>query len=99
MTSQEKMFKINKVIWTAKSRVFYARISIPKHYRIIMSSMASIKLIQIIVIFRYYTKGVSNQVSSNSDYEIKSFSCSNSSIKVEKNDKVGKYFLSDKTGQ
>ena len=92
MTSQEKMFKINKVIWTAKSRVIHARISIPKHYRMIMSSVAKIKFIQIIVIFRYYTKGVSNQVSSNSDDEIKSFSCSNSSIKIEKKRKSGKRF-------
>ena len=63
-----------------------------------MSSMASIKLIQIIVIFRYYTKGVSNQVSSNSDYEIKSFSCSNSSIKIEKTIKWENIFLVTKQG-
>ena len=43
-------------------------------------------------IFRYHTNGVSNQVSSNSDHEIKSYSCSNSTTKMGKNEKVGKKF-------
>ena len=42
-----------------------------------MPSVAKVKFIKTKVIFRYHTKGVSNQVSSNSDNEIKSSSCSN----------------------
>ena len=45
-----------------------------------MSSVAKAKFIK--------TKGVSSQVSSNSDHEIKTYSCSNSSIKMGKNEKV-----------
>ena len=58
-----------------------------------MSSVPSVKFIKVKVIFRNHTKGVSNQVSSNSDQEIKSHSCSNSSIKTRKNEKVGKFFF------
>ena len=57
-----------------------------------MSSVARVKFIKTKVIFRYHTKGVSNQVSSNSDYQIKSCSCSDSSTKIEKNERVGKKF-------
>ena len=35
-----------------------------------MSSVARVKFIKTKVILRYHTKGVSNQVSSNSDHEI-----------------------------
>ena len=54
-----------------------------------MSLVARVKFIKTNVIFRNHTKGASNQVSSNSDHEIKSYSCSNSSIKTRKNEKVG----------
>ena len=36
-----------------------------------MSSVARVKFIKTKIIFRYHTKGISNQVSSNSDHEIK----------------------------
>ena len=85
-----KVFRINKVIWTTKSRVIHVRISIPKQDQIILSSVARVKFIITKVIFRYHTKGVSDQVSSYSDHEIKSYSCSNSSTKKGKNEKVGK---------
>ena len=49
-----------------------------------MSSVAQVKFIKTKVISRHHTKGVSNQVSSNSNYKIKSYSCSNSNTKVEK---------------
>ena len=65
----------------------------------IMSSVARIKFIKTKVIFRYHTKGFSNQVSSNSDHEIKSYSCSNSTTKMGKNEKVGENILGYKTGQ
>ena len=55
-----------------------------------MPSVARVKFIKTKVIFSYHTKGVSDQVSSNSDHEIKSFSCSNSSTKNGKNEIVGK---------
>ena len=65
-----------------------------------ISSVANVKFIKTKVICRYHTKGVSNHVSSNSDHEIKSYSCSNSSTKIGKiKKKVGKNFLGDKTGQ
>ena len=64
-----------------------------------MSSVARVKLIKTKVIFRCHTKGVSNQVSSNSDHEIKSYSCSNSNTKIGKNEKVRKNVLGYKTGQ
>ena len=38
------------------------------------------------------SKGVSNQVLSNSDHEVKSYSCSNSSTKMEKKQKNGTKF-------
>ena len=82
-----------------KSRVIHVRISIPKQYQMMMSSVARVKSIKTKVIFRYHTKGVSNQVSSNSDHEIKSFSYSNSITKMGKKEKVGKHFLGYKTGQ
>ena len=52
-----------------------------------MSSIARVKFIKTRVIFRYHTKGVSNQVSSNSDHKIKSYSRSNSITKIVKNEK------------
>ena len=58
-----------------------------------MSSVARVKVIKTKVIFRNHTKGVSNQASSNLDHEIKTYSCSNSSIKTRKNEKVGKFFF------
>ena len=64
----------------------------------IMSSVARVKFIKAKAIFRYHAKGVSDQVSSNSDHEIKSYFCSNSSIKIEKNEKVGKNFSRLKDG-
>ena len=99
MTSQERCLKNNKVIWTSNSRIIQVRISIPKQYQMIMSSVARVKFIKTKVIFRYHTKAVSNQVSSYSDHEIKSYSCSNSSTKVGKNEKKGNFFLDYKTGQ
>ena len=57
----------------AKSRVIHIRISIPKQYQMMMSPAARVKFNKTKVIFRYHTKGVSNQVSSNSDHEIKSY--------------------------
>ena len=62
MASQESVFKINKVIWTTKSKVIHVRISIPKQYQIMMSSMARVKFIKTKFIFRYHTKGIINQV-------------------------------------
>ena len=64
-----------------------------------MSSVARVKFVKTKVIFRYHTKGVSNQVSSNSNNEIKSYSCSSSNTKIGKNEKVGKIFLGYKTGE
>ena len=63
-----------------------------------MSSVAGVRFIKTKVFFGYHTKGVSNQVSSYSDHEIKSYSCLNSSTKMGKNDKVGKIFLDYKIG-
>ena len=90
MASQERVLKINKVISTTKSRVIHAQISIPKQYKMMMSTVARVKFIN---------KGVSNQVSSNSDHEIKNYSRSNSTTKMGKNEKAGKKFPSYKTGQ
>ena len=58
MPSQERVFKINKIIWTTKSRVIDHGISIPKQHRMIMSSVPRLKFIKTEGIFRYYTKGV-----------------------------------------
>ena len=63
-----------------------------------MLSVARVKLITTNVIFSYCAKGISNQVSSNSGHEIKSYSCSNSSTKMGKNEKVGKNFLGLQNG-
>ena len=92
MTWQERVLKINKVIWTTKLRVIHTQISIPKQYQMMMSSVARVKFIKTKVIFRYHTKDVSNQVSSNSDHEIKSYLCSNSTTKMkwEKTKKIEK---------
>ena len=99
MTSQERVLKINKVIWKAKSKVIHAQISIPKQYQVMMSLVARVKLIKTRFIFRYHTKGFSNQISSNLGHEIKSYSCSNSTTKMGKNEKVGKNLLGYKTGK
>ena len=64
-----------------------------------MSSVARVKFIKNKVIFRYRTKGVSNQALSNSDHEIKNYSCSNSITKIGKMKKWEKNFLGYKTGQ
>ena len=98
MTSQEREFKFNKVIRTTMPRLIHVRISIPKQYQMMMPSVARVKFIKIKVIFRNHTKGVSNQVSLNADHEIKSYSCSNSSTKMVRNEKVGNIFLGCKTG-
>ena len=60
--------------------------------------MARVKFIKTKVIFRYYTKGVSNQVSPISDLEIKSYSCSKSSTKMGKTKKWKKIFRVRKRG-
>ena len=57
-----------------------------------MSSVATVKVIKTKVTFRYHTKGVSNQVSWNSDREIKNYSCSSSCTKIRKNEKWEKNF-------
>ena len=57
-----------------------------------LPSLARVKFIKTKVIFRYHTKGVSNQVSSNWDHAIKSYSCSNVSTKMRKNETMGKIF-------
>ena len=64
----------------------------------IVPSVARVKFIKTNVIFKYHTKGVSNQVLSSSDHEIKSYSCSNSSTKLRKNGKVGKILWITKRG-
>ena len=99
MTSQERVLKINKVIWTTKSRVIHAQISVLKQYQMMMSSVARVRFIKTKVIFRYHTKVFSNQISSNSDPEIKSSACSYSTTKMGENEKVGKTFLGYKTAQ
>ena len=62
-------------------------------------SVSSVKFIKTKTNFRYHTNGVSNQVPSNLDHEIKSYSCSNSSTKMGKNEKEEKHSLGYKTGQ
>ena len=58
-----------------------------------MSSVARVKFIKTKVIFRYHTKGVSNQVSSYSDHEKLKVSYVQILVpKWEKNKKVGKIF-------
>ena len=64
-----------------------------------MSSVARIKFMKVMVSFKHRTKGVSKQVSSNADHEIKSYSCSNCSTKMGKKRKVGKNILGYKTRQ
>ena len=64
-----------------------------------MSSVVRVKFIKTKVIFSYHNKGYHNQVSSNSENEVKSYSCSNFSTKIIKNENLGKHFLSYKTGQ
>ena len=51
-----------------------------------LPSLARVKFIKTKIIFRYHTKGASNQVSSIWDHAIKSYSCSNFSIKMRKNE-------------
>ena len=64
----------------------------------IMPSVARVKFIKTKFIFGYDTKGVSNQVSSYLDNEIKSYSCSSFGTKVERNKKVRKIFFIAKRG-
>ena len=64
-----------------------------------MSSVARVKFNTTKVTFRFHTKVVSNQVSSHSDHEIKSYSYSNFSTKMVKNEKAGKNFLNYKKRQ
>ena len=47
MTSQERVLKINKVIWTTKSRVIHAQISVLKQYQMMMSSVARVRFIKV----------------------------------------------------
>ena len=68
--------------WTTKSRVIHVRFSIPWQYQMMMSSVVWVKFIKTNIISRSHKKGVWNQVSSNSDHKIKSYSCSDSSIKI-----------------
>ena len=75
-----------------KSRVAHVRISITKQYQMMVSSVTRVEFVKTKVIFKYHIKVVSNQVSSNSDHEIKSCSCSNSSTKMRKKWKSGKKF-------
>ena len=63
-----------------------------------MSSVARLKFIKTKVIFRYNTKGVSNQVLTNLDQEIKSHSCLNSSTKMGKNKNKENIFWVTKRG-
>ena len=53
---------------TTKSKVIHVQFSIPKQHQILISLAARVKFIETKVISRYYTKDVSNQVSSNSDF-------------------------------
>ena len=48
--------------YTTKSRIIHVRNSIPKQYKMMMSSVARVRFIKTMVIFRYHTKGISNQV-------------------------------------
>ena len=57
---------------TTKSRVIHVGISIPKQHEMIMPPVPRVKFIKTMVIFRCHTKGVSDQVSSNSVNKIKS---------------------------
>ena len=45
--SQERVFKINKVIWTTMLRAIHVRISIPKQYQIMMSSVIGLNLLKL----------------------------------------------------
>ena len=92
MTSQQRVFKINKVSFqviqffikvslrnflqnlTSKSRVIHVRISISKQNQIM--TKAKVKFIKTKAIFTSHTRGVSNEVLSNQDQKIKSYSCS-----------------------
>ena len=56
-----------------------------------MSSVDKVKSIKTKLILRYHIKSVSDQVSSNSDHEAITFSCSNSSTKVGRNEKVKRF--------
>ena len=90
MPSQERLFKINKVIFYLTYQKFhwqefqeFQELFMPEfQYR--SNAKSRIKFIKTRVIFRYHTKDISNQVSSNWDHEIKSYSCSNSSTKMWK---------------
>ena len=57
-----------------------------------LSSVTKVKSINARVIFRYHDNDVSNQVSSNSNNKIKSYSCSNFSTKMGKMKKQEKIF-------
>ena len=93
MTSQESVFKVNIRSFKRLSQEFHVRMSVAKQYQMMMSSVARVKCLKTKVIFWYHTKGVPNHVSSYSDHEIKSYSCSNSSTKMGKNEKVGRNCL------
>ena len=93
----EEYFAAPKPAIYTLSRTIHTQISIPKRYQMMMSSVARVKFIKTKVIFRYHTRGVSN--SSNSGHEIKSYSCSNCTTKMGKNEKVGENFLGYKMMQ
>ena len=98
MTSKEMLFKIDNVILTTKSRVNHVQISIQNKYQMMMLLLAGVKFIKTIYIFRYHTKDVSNQVSSYSDLESKSYFVQITVPKWEKTKKWEKMFWITKRG-
>ena len=63
-----------------------------------MSSVARVKFIKTKVIFRYHTKVSQIKFHHIRIIHVQSYSCSNSSTKVGKNEKVGKIFWITKRG-
>ena len=98
MTSKEMLFKIDNVILTTKSRVNHVQISMQNKYQMMMLLLAGVKFIKTIYIFRYHTKDVSNQVSSYSDLESKSYFVQITVPKWEKTKKWEKMFWITKRG-
>ena len=64
----------------------------------IILSVARIKFIKTKVILSIIPKASQTKFSSNSDHKIKSYSCSNSSTKMGKSEKMGKNFWVTKRG-
>ena len=63
-----------------------------QQYQIMMSSVARVTFIKNKDNFRCHATGGSNQVSSDSNHETESYSCSNSTAKMGKNEKVENIF-------